>query len=330
MQMPTTTDRLAPATAAHRPEMQALFEKVFGHPLSDEEWHWKYVTGGGCGVGLWHGDDLVAHYGGLPRRVLFQGREALACQVCDVMVDSRARRALARRGPLYQITANFLETQIGHGLPHLIGFGFPTDRHHLAAERLGLYAAVDQMDCASWPAQGSADTSPLRVQAITEAELVAGSPVARMVDDLWSAMHQALPEHTVGIRDAPWLLHRYLRHPRFRYRLLLVRSRWLRRPVGVVVLRQHAEHLEWVDAVAPPQAWKSLLAVVRSEAVSLGLPRVEAWITRSQKALLDSVAADAAWRPLGIDVPANVHTPGPSVEQLRGRWLLMAGDTDFR
>lgn len=321
--------RVVPVGAAEREAMRALFVRVFGHPLSEDEWHWKYADGGGVGVGLYEEGQLLAHYGGMPRRVLFEGREALACQVCDVMVDPACRRALTRRGPLWQITSRFLELQIGDVQPHLLGFGFPTDRHHLAAERLGLYGSVDKMLCASWPAAGTIG-EPGRVQSLGEPDLQPGAGPSRALEACWRAMATALPGRIVGIRDAAWVRHRYLRHPRFRYQLLLLRSRWWRRPLGVAVVRAHEGHLEWVDAIGDPAHWPALLQAVRRCAAQLGLPRVDAWITESQKALLDGLAGDASWRPLGIDVPANTYTPGPAVERLRGRWLLMAGDTDFR
>lgn len=327
--------QVVPVGAAEREAMRALFERVFGHTLSEQEWHWKYADGGGVGVGLFEQGQLLAHYGGMPRRVLFEGREALACQVCDVMVDPACRRALTRRGPLWQITSRFLELQIGDVQPHLLGFGFPTERHHLAAERLGLYGSVDKMVCASWPATSNptataATDEPGRVQVLGEPDLQPGAGAARALAACWRAMAAALPGRIVGIRDAAWLLHRYLRHPRFRYEVLLLRSRWWRRPLGLAVLRRHDSHLEWVDAIGDPRHWPALLRVVRRRATQQALPRVDAWITESQRGLLEGLADDASWRPLGIDVPANTYTPGPAVQRLRGRWLLMAGDTDFR
>jgi hypothetical protein len=143
-------------------------------------------------------------------------------------------------------------------------------------------------------------------------------------------MAAALSSLVLGVRDARWIAHRYLQHPRLQYEVLLMRSRWWRRPLGVVVLRRHEGHLEWVDIVAPPSAWPTLLQGVRDRAAALGLPRVEAWITASQRALFDGLSRDVSWRPLAIDVPGNAHSPGPGADDQRGRWLLLAGDTDFR
>lgn len=319
--------RVEPANAE---AMRGLFHEVFGHPLSAEEWQWKYGDGRGQAVALVKGGRWLGHYGGLTRDVLDRGRPALACQVCDVIVHPDARTSLSRRGPLHKMTAAFLESQIGWGLRHRVGFGFPTDRAFGIAQRLGLYFAVDQMVCAGWPSAPGTPSRTGPLQVLAASDLVPGGAMAKDVDALWQSMAAALPTQVLGVRNAAWLLHRYVRHPRMQYEVLLLRSRWWRRPLGVVVLRRHEAHLEWVDAVAPPSVWPTLLQVVRERAAASGLVRVEAWITASQQHLLDRLAPDVSWRSLAIDVPGNAHSPGPDIDDQRGRWLLMAGDTDFR
>lgn len=322
-------DRLVPVGGPQSQAMRRLFEQVFGHAQSADEWLWKYGEWRGRAVGLQRADALVAHYGAMTREVIFAGERVAAAQICDVMVDASARQSLGRNGPLHRITATFLDTEIGWGLRHRIGFGFPTERAFAVAEKLGLYAAVDQMVCAAWPATRAGHG--LSCRALQACDLERAAAPAATVDRLWQAMAAALPTLTLGVRDAAWVRHRYLQHPRLRYDVLLVRRRWTRRPVGVVVLRRHDTHLEWVDAIGPPDHWPLLLAVARSHAAAQGLPKVEAWITQSQQHLLSALAAaECELRPLNITVPANVHSAGPSLESQRGRWLLMAGDTDFR
>ncbi len=245
------------------------------------------------------------------------------------MVDVSARSALTRGGPLQRTTATFLDSHIGWGKQHLLGFGFPTVRAMGAAEHLGLYAAVDEMVCASWPARSEGAGLSTTGQLL-DLEALDG-PDAAVVDTLWHDMVGEFPQAILGVRDAAWLRHRYLNHPRFQYEIWLQRRRLTRRPLGVVVLRRHEQHLEWVDVVAAPAAWAGLLALARQRAAALDLPTVEAWVTQSQQHLLQALAAqDVALRSLGIRVPANSHAPGPDVDSQRGRWLLMAGDTDFR
>jgi hypothetical protein len=323
-------ERLVNVVPGHGPAARALFAEVFKHEMSSAHWHWKYGGGRGQAVGLLREGRLLAHYGGVSRRIAYFGQAADACQVCDVMVDPRANAGLQRQGPVFQAGASFLERQIGWGQPHLVGFGFPSQRAFGVAERQGLYAGVDEVVCASWPA-ADGDTPPPRWR--TEALGLQGHALPerqrRVVDRLWQRMAAALADRIVCVRDAAWLQHRYLMHPTLRYDLLLLRRRWTRRAMGVLVTRVQDKQLEVLDLLADPADFPALIGQARRQARAQGLDRVQCWITRSQLALVSAIdpAAFSA-TPLGITVPANVHTPGP-VDELRGRWFLLAGDADF-
>lgn len=315
---------------ALQPAMCALFGEVFGTALAADEWRWKYGAGRGAAVGLMLDGQLRAHYGSMHRPVVCDGEVVAAAQICDVMVhpDLRTHDAhLGRRNALQRMTASFLESQIGWGLPHRLGYGFPTRRAFGVAERLGLYAGVDQMQAIAWPAAAdrSLHATPWPVQRLASA-----GDEASCVQGWWTEMLTALPGRIVGVRDAAWLVRRYSGHPRFHYELVAVAPAPGAAAAGLVVVRQHAEHLEWVDWVAAPAQWPLLLRAVRTLAAERGLATVEAWITRSQRALLDGLAGDGRWRDLDIVVPANAHAPGPAPQTLTDRWFLTAGDTDFR
>lgn len=319
--------RLVWVDSGHRTAVRALFENVFGHPLSEAEWDWKYAPGRGQALALEQEGELTAHFGGLSRRIVHEGELRWACQVCDVAVAAQARGSLRRKGALYTLAAAFLEAQIGWNAKHLLGFGFPTHRHYVVAERLGLYGPVDEVHAAQWPAQPLSGWRAPRVQTLSAADL--GGALKAQTDALWERMRADLSDCTLGVRDADWLSYRYLQHPRFEYQLLAVRSRWRGRLLGLLVLRTHAEHLEWVDLVAAPADWPQLLQAVRAQAAAQGLPRVEVWSTQSQLERWQALKP-AEVRSLGIQVPGNTHSPGPELETQRGRWFLMAGDTDFR
>ncbi|HSW04849.1 GNAT family N-acetyltransferase [Aquabacterium sp.] len=324
------SDRLHPVGATESGAMRALFAHVFGHEMTPAHWHWKYGEGRGFAAGLSRDGELVAHYGGCTRSVLWAGRPVTACQVCDVMVAPAANSALVRKGTMHQVTTAFLESEIGWGQRHVLAFGFPSDRHHALARLLGLYDGVDSMLRASWPATPPAQSPGLSSRALQHAELAPGSRHAAAVQRLWQQMAAAFSGQLIGVRDAAWLRHRYLAHPSLNYDVLLLRRRWTRRPVGVLVLRTHERHLDVLDLVAPPSAWPALIAIARQRAAAAGLERVDLWITQSQKHQVAGIDAPALTLiPLNITVPSIVHTPGPAVDELRDRWLLLAGDADF-
>ncbi|WP_198111786.1 GNAT family N-acetyltransferase [Inhella proteolytica] len=311
-------------------EMRALFEEIFGHPMSEAHWRWKYATGLGHAVGLLDAEgSLVAHYGGLTRPARVFGERVMACQVCDVMVSPRARRSLARRGPMFNLAASFLEEQIGWGLRHEIGFGFPSARHHGAADRLGLYEAVDRVVELSWPARGHSVNAHVRPVALQNGRLMVKA-VAR-IESLWREMAKDMGESALGERDAAWVQWRYLDRPEVEYELHWVLSPWIFRPLGLLVLRRREDALELMDLIAPKPAFGRLVQAARQMAHVAGLPVVRMWITASHRELF--AVADpqtpANERELNIDVPACAHTLGPEPARFRGRWFLMAGDADF-
>lgn len=318
--------------AARADAMRELFARVFGHAMSADEWRWKYGDGRGHAVGLQRDGELVAHFGGMSRRVHALGQDLLACQVCDVMVAPQARASLNGSGPLLAVTATFLEQQIGWGTPHALGFGFPTTRAFRVAEKLGLYREVDQMVRLESTLCGTPEahrTAAARVDDWgSEGALDPGQRA--IVDELWSAMRVSAGARVLGVRDAAWIEHRYRHHPSRRYRLLLLRSRWWRRPVGLAVLRTYDDGL-WrvVDLVAPVPRLSEMLGRAAAWAGTQEASRVECWITRSQLPLLEgALTGVASVHSLEISVPESAWTEGLRITADR-RWLLMAGDADF-
>lgn len=328
--------RLVRVDAAKADAMRGLFERVFGSPMSAGRWQWKYGEGRGVAVGLWSGDGLVAHYGGFTRSVLFHGRPARACQVGDVMVLPSANRSLSRAGPMSQVGATFAAFEVGYGLPHLVGYGFPSARAFGVAQRLGLYAEVDQIVQVEWSDPPPAAPPTVRAERI-DVQAARRPDVRQAIDRSWAAMAAALTGSIVGVRDAAWLVYRYLEHPELDYEVWRVRSRWLRRDLGLVVLRRHAQHVELLDVVGPPGHMAALVNHARRRTAELGQALLRCWVTRSHLEWLvpghAQADASAPHSPrvvdIGVRVPTTIHTEGPPLEHLRGRWWLMGGDADF-
>ncbi len=316
--------------------MRQLFQQVFGHEMGAAQWQWKYGDGRGCAAGIEQDGQLVAHYGGQRRDLLVRGRPEVGCQMCDVMVAPSANRSLVRRGPMHRLSATFLETQLGWGQPHRIGFGFPSDRHNGLADRLRLYTMVDRLVQLRWPALDAAasselaDLPPHRCEAVVlqQGRLPAGQQ--RAIDALWQRMAAEMTDVALGVRSADWLRWRYLDSPHARYELTLVRSRWWRRPLGLFVTRHRDDAMEMLDLVAGAAQWPLLLSLARQQAARAGKPSLRLWITQSQSARLATIDAAAVQQePVPIQIPANLHTPGPDPLELKDRWFLMGGDADF-
>lgn len=300
----------------------ALFEACFGHAMSQKHWHWKYGGHALAGVGVFAQGELVGFYGGLPRQVMVHGVSAMALQIGDVMVHPSERGVLTRQGPFYLACTTMLEQLMGFGRPFLLGFGFPNKKALSLAVRHGIYEPVDQITEVQWAVPRLLPDWRVRSKPLSLADEVA-------VNVCWKEMAQSMKSSILGVRDWQFVVHRFLQHPTVLYTLLLVRSRWSDKPLGVVVLRDRQKGgLELIDLIGATVHFQSLVRAALRHAHLLGHSRLFAWVTLSHRHLLDVWSCESV--PLDVWVPANAWTSSPSATQLQGQWWLMGGDTDFR
>lgn len=304
-------------------EMLALFEKSFNHKMSPTLWLWKYGSERAPELGVWENNQLIAHYGGMPRDILYFGERQQAIQIGDVMVDPSRRGLLTRQGAFFRMAATFLERYIGYGKPFLLGFGFPNERAMKVAEYLGLYAEVDHMVEVSW--------SPLKARpSLFTCLRIANKDTikdeAPAIDHLWYLMSQDLHNAIVGIRDWRYIQVRYLNHPDKHYQFLLVKNRWNGRLRGLIVLNPQGNDI--VDLIAPLKDIQLLIFHARRFAQTTDCDQLTCQITKAFAMYFKTL--DCQHQALNIRIPSNVWSAGPSPESLRDRWWLMSGDIDCR
>lgn len=294
-----------------------LFEACFRQPFDAAWWRWKYRAPRNPSLALVADGRAVAHYGGMPRRLLMFGEPVPGMQVGDVMVHPQARGSLARRGAFHRLMCAFSEREVGYGRPALVGFGFPNLRALRLGEALGVYAAVDRVVELRWPASAPSPPAPCRLEPID-------AHASAVIDRAWAGMRPDLATMLAGERDAAWWTARYLGHPAAPYATWSIEGE----RSAAVVVRPRDEALEWIDFVGPLDLLPVAREAARELAAAAGKPEVFAWLSPSAAALLrDSSAREV---DIEVGVPTCVHTPGPAPETLRGRWFLFGGDTDFR
>jgi hypothetical protein len=308
------------------PAMRALFHEVFGHEMSEAFWRWKYGEGGSSGVGLFRHGELVSHYGGASTAICFKGAPARAVQIVDVMVKPAARQSVRRKGAFFLAGRHFAEWTVGYDRPFLTGYGFPSERSMALAEHLGLYARVGHMLQLDWelrePEQGP--------HWWTHFELLDAAGFMRRraeVESLWRQLQGDLAAHIVVRKDAAWLEHRYLNHPDKQYRLVLLRRRLGRTPLGLVVLKEETGKVQLMDHVGPLRNIPLLLRAAKWHARSSGRELLYTWCSAAFAEHFSH--AGAIPRPLAIVTPCTTRMPGPTPDELRDHWWLMPGDTDF-
>ena len=309
----------------HLDKMLSLFELSFNHQMSKDLWQWKYSSEKAREICVWEQDELIAHYGGLPRDILFFGQAKTAVQIGDVMVKSDRRGILTRNGPFFRMTASFMECYTGYGKPFIISFGFPNERHIKLGKHLGLYAEVGRMTALSWSALVP------RPRLMTSLKVIDHANIDRYkthIDQLWVQMAQYLTHAIVGVRDSDYLIARYLNHPEQSYQVIFIKQRWTAQPIGILVLQYKGDQCDMIDVVAPLSSFPLIILHARRLAAINHCQRLYCQITQAFSHYF--AVADYQRESGTIPVASDIWSNGPSSEDLTGRWWLMAGDMDSR
>ncbi len=324
--------------AAQMEEIRALFAQVFGHPMSEALWRWKYDGGRGRATGT-RGDDgsLLAHYGGTARTLICTGEAVQAVQLGDVMVKTEARGILSRQGPFATATQAFLQDHIGTPTGFALGFGFPNARHTRLGEKLGLYTPVGEILELRWKLSSCATPFWKRPWVTAPIDWGMAGTDARL-NALWQALRASAREFVLPQRDADWWRHRFANHPDGAYRCWWVRGRYARRILGAVVLRPAKdaggdwELLDWLGAM---EHMPVLMAAARELAAQGGASVLTSWISQPLVRRLQDLAAPVD----GIRATEQTACPHCVTQRMSAAvptgiggqpWWLTGGDTDFR
>jgi hypothetical protein len=298
-----------------------LFQAAFSGDYDESLWQWKYGLDRGRAVVARRGAELVAFYGSTERMISYFGRAGTALQICDVMVLPKERGILTRRGAMFCTGAAFAEAYLGVA-EHSIGYGFPTTRHMLLGNKVGLYAEVAKMVELRWGSLDEASPSSLRLSEVD----LANEP--RCVRYAWRRMRTSLAGGICVRRDGAYLRYRYRDHPLNEYSVFCVRRGLFPMPVGLIVLRRHETECELLDVVGPLKQMHVLVDAAKRQARDWGCAQLYCWISDGYVNALSDDATEQ--RELGISVPTSIWVEKDPIERLAGKWFLMSGDTEFR
>ncbi len=302
--------------------IQTLFKHCFQENLTADFWQWKYNDSESKALCLWKDNALIAHYGGLPRKILYFSSPKLAVQIGDVMVESAQRGTLA----FFEMAATFLERYIGHGKAFFLGFGFPNERAMKVAEHFGLYQQVETMGEMSWPLSHSRPklTSHLKVITLDNIETY-----KLFIETLWHQMATDLKDAIVGVRDTNYLISRYLNNPKPTYHILMVKQRFSQKFIGILVFSMNQQRCDIVDLIAPTESIPLLIQHAQRFAALHQCNQLCCQITQGFSSYFQS--PNTTYTPLDIRIPTSIwDTKQPTVKSIKNRWWLMAGDMDFR
>ncbi len=310
-------------------EIQQMFERSFNTRFDEQIWAWKYGNGRGRAVCIRQHGNIVAHYGGAPRDILYFGKAHKAIQICDVMVLPEKRSFFSKEGLFFRSAATFLEQEVGNAAEHLLGFGFPNIKAMHIAERLGLYEKTDELVEVLYPAVDLSSPAAHADQQLSAEIFDPRNAAAQLkVDQLWGNMQSEYLDAVIGLRDWDYLSYRYFNHPHARYYYYQVLDAQ-RQLIGLLVLREHGGSFLLMDVIAAPADMPAVIEschrlLVEQAETDVGL---RSWITRAHASKI--MTAGATVHELQIEIPCNRWSRGPATETLTGSWWLTAGDMDF-
>ena len=325
-------------------DMQAMLDlhtQVFGAGVDDRWFAWKYGQATGQGqsqaLGAWHGKELIAYCGGVPRTLWQHEKPLHGLQMGDVMVHPAWRGILTRRGPFFHVTQGFHRSRIGAAPDHpfQLGFGFPNQRHLRLGAMLGLMIDDGVIEALHWNTSQSPVLSlplSLRWRELTAAD----ARFERCVNSAWRAMRTQAADFMLGQRDAAYLRWRYADRPANltapqeltpRYRFFELRRFWSIAPLGVAVLDLRSASAHWLDWIGPVGAMALASQACRLEAARAGASSLTAWASAAVARQLED--ADVVRREPCAGLAISFASALPDQNPAGLNWWLMGGDTDF-
>lgn len=306
------------------PEVLRLFADVFGHPADSRWYAWKYLAGGGNGLGLWDPSGrLKAHCAGTPRAISWCGSPTSGLQVGDVMVSTDMRGLLMRKGPFQQVSSRFYATRVGRARPFQLAWGFPNQRHLRLGVKLDLFWDAGTINQLTWLAD-QGQPSPWH----TVTSLSGSAPdFDQQVTAAWHAMASDLSGHVLGVRDCAYVRWRFLDRPNHAYKLFSLRRRFTNKVLALFVMRITDSKAELLDIIGPRSAVQSAMRAAISQSARSGATTMSAW---ASNALVD-FAQNTGARITPSEASLAIIRESDITEKdvLAARWWWMGGDTDF-
>ena len=305
------------------------FNEVFGTSRTLDEWRWKFppVEGGRPIMLAFSGDELVAHYAGIPVMFHDGARDVPAVQIVDVFSTKAGRRGFSRRGVWVRTVETFFETFGASGRYPLL-FGFPGRR----ALRLGVlqlgYDAMPPQDIAFFRRErGRARTDARRLGY--RAELI-GDAEPRL-DALWRRVHGDYP--VAVVRDARHISQRLSGKPGVVYHRFLILPRFSATPVGFVAFHTGGV-CRWVDFLwdhGHPGALALIAHLGARLAATAEAASEELWLNGDPEgaAMLEHFGFERRPEPNGLVMVARSFDPAIDVAAFDGRVSITMADADL-
>jgi SAM-dependent methyltransferase len=296
-----------------------LFREVFGREMTIEEWRWKYTGQGNrvCAVVLEDtGSGLIAgHYGGIPLRMLHDGKIIRGIAVGDTMIHPRYRSFVRFK----KAQSLFMREMVADAAVFFYGFA-PNEVIRLAVEKLRLYERVATVYEASKEVGFHKGPSRLIYK------LFPLDPRDRRVDGLWDSVKHEF--QLCAVRDSAFLTWRYAESRLFSYEVWGLRRRWSQKLLALAVVRKdHSDTLLIMDMVFSRDILEPFLLKIENLASAMGRRKIALWLPQSYHNLLRGKGF--AVTDTGATIGTFTHPLVLKKEEISEKFFYTMGDTDY-
>lgn len=292
----------------------ALFGTVFGKPLTESEWWWKYTGTGTMPPPVQLAFDttgkLIGHAGAIPLKGWRYGQPVPFFQICDVMVHPAARGQLGGRN-LFTLLVRKLLGNLAERYPNVFAYGFPGRRPFRLGEYTRVYGEVEQALTIHRPVRQHMlpvlYTKPL---AWSDARL----------DRLWARL---APRFTLAlVRDQAYLHWRYAANPFRSYNLLGLHLAG--HLLGWAVTRREDKQLRVIDLLIARRWLKLALMGLDRAATDFECVETDFWLPSGWRE-----AASGRTEPTGVVVANMVWKLPVTTEEAHRALYYTMGDLDI-
>jgi hypothetical protein len=297
-----------------------LFNEVYGKPLTIEQWRWKYFGQGNlrvwAAVALDENGAIVAHYGGLPVRMIFKGRHITACQCVDAMVkESHRAKSLGipqTEGAFYRV-CNLLYDTFGtffYTIPGDVCYNWGKKTGHIE-------------ECITVIEYRYNVQNPVTTRGFYSLRPILWGD--ERIDNLWHNVSHGLG--WVMVRDREFLHWRFETNPFYQHYLYGLEHLFSRKLLGWGVYRENSDELLLMDLVFEERALDVLLMKFVRLAHSLGKKQVRLWLPQRYHPILET----AGFEPYDIRtwIPNLTRYKAAEASEVKEKLYYTMADTDF-
>lgn len=297
-------------TKGNESDAIALFIEVFGVPMSQAFWLWKYPNNSDSfSVSVYSGDQIAGHNGGIIRDFNYQGVAYKALQSCDVAIKKEFR-SFHKGGVFDLMTKRFFDNALESGVDFL--YGFPHGRHLKLGLRVGSYLSAGSV--LQWVSKGHVSSSMGEIREVFLIDF-SSDDYEHYLSLLYSSLNNC--SYAFLLRDFDYIKYRYFSNPAFSYRYFVHDS-------AFVVVKKNGNMMMLMDYVGDIAYFKSVMTDLHLQACSEGLSGLIFWTSEGTRSHLlpsnlfqvedDSAGIAFRWKSSSDVVP--------------DMWIT-CGDTDF-